>query len=66
MTKAGINVLVPQLDIKTVAAGGGSRLFYRLGMLHVGPEVFSDNSCIIFFSQLEPILDLLAIEKVDH
>ena len=28
----------PQLDIHTVAAGGGSRLFWRNGLLVVGPE----------------------------
>ncbi|KAI4795937.1 hypothetical protein KUCAC02_029552, partial [Chaenocephalus aceratus] len=28
----------PQLDINTVAAGGGSRLFFRSGMFVVGPE----------------------------
>lgn len=37
-----VNLLViiqaPQLDINTVAAGGGSRLFYRNGMFVVGPE----------------------------
>jgi len=33
-----INVRTPQLDILTVAAGGGSRLFYENGMLRVGPE----------------------------
>jgi 5-oxoprolinase (ATP-hydrolysing) len=27
-----------QLDINTVAAGGGSRLFYRNGLYEVGPE----------------------------
>ena len=28
----------PQLDINTVAAGGGSRLFFRAGLFQVGPE----------------------------
>jgi len=27
-----------QLDINTVAAGGGSRLFFRVGLFVVGPE----------------------------
>lgn len=27
-----------QLDVNTVAAGGGSRLFFRSGMFVVGPE----------------------------
>lgn len=32
-------IQAPQLDINTVAAGGGSRLFYKHGMFVVGPEV---------------------------
>ncbi len=35
---AGVHFLVPQLDIRTVAAGGGSRLFFRHGLFAVGPE----------------------------
>ncbi len=35
---AGVRIQAPQMQIKTVAAGGGSRLFYRNEMLHVGPE----------------------------
>lgn len=35
---AGVSIQAPQLEILTVAAGGGSRLFYRSGMFHVGPE----------------------------
>ncbi|GAA96727.1 uncharacterized protein L969DRAFT_90657 [Mixia osmundae IAM 14324] len=35
---AGIAIQSPQLDINTVAAGGGSRLFWRNGMFAVGPE----------------------------
>ena len=35
---AGIRVQAPQLNIKTVAAGGGSRLFYENSMFIVGPE----------------------------
>ncbi len=35
---AGVPVQVPQLDILTVAAGGGSRLFFENGMFRVGPE----------------------------
>ena len=34
----GIAIRAPQLDITTVAAGGGSRLFYRNGLFVVGPE----------------------------
>lgn len=32
-------IQAPQLDINTVAAGGGSRLFFKHGMFVVGPEV---------------------------
>lgn len=35
---AGIAIQAPQLDIVTVAAGGGSRLFWEHGLLRVGPE----------------------------
>jgi 5-oxoprolinase (ATP-hydrolysing) len=35
---AGISIQAPQLDISTVAAGGGSRLFFRAGLFAVGPE----------------------------
>jgi len=37
-TTAGVAIQAPQLDINTVAAGGGSRLFLRNGMFYVGPE----------------------------
>ncbi|XP_055890721.1 5-oxoprolinase-like [Biomphalaria glabrata] len=37
-TTAGITIQAPQLDINTVAAGGGSMLFFRSGMFVVGPE----------------------------
>ena len=37
-TTAGVSIQAPQLDIHTVAAGGGSRLFYRDGLFIVGPE----------------------------
>ena len=37
-TTAGITIQSPQLDINTVAAGGGSRLFYKNGLFVVGPE----------------------------
>ncbi|KAI8620425.1 Hydantoinase B/oxoprolinase-domain-containing protein [Chytriomyces sp. MP71] len=42
-TTAGITIQAPQLDINTVAAGGGSRLFYRNGMFAVGPESAGAN-----------------------
>ncbi|KAH8426372.1 uncharacterized protein LDX57_004110 [Aspergillus melleus] len=35
---AGIPIQVPQLDINTVAAGGGSVLSWRKGILTVGPD----------------------------
>ncbi|KAK4686968.1 5-oxoprolinase (ATP-hydrolyzing), partial [Tremellales sp. Uapishka_1] len=37
-TTAGISIQVPQLDINTVAAGGGSILTYRNQIFNVGPE----------------------------
>jgi len=37
-TTAGITIQAPQLDINTVAAGGGSCLTFRSGMFVVGPE----------------------------
>ncbi|KAI9366847.1 Hydantoinase B/oxoprolinase-domain-containing protein [Zopfochytrium polystomum] len=42
-TTAGITIQAAQLDINTVAAGGGSRLFYRNGMFVVGPESAGAN-----------------------
>lgn len=35
---SGISIQVPQLDINTVAAGGGSQLFFRSGLFMVGPD----------------------------
>ncbi|CDK26344.1 unnamed protein product [Kuraishia capsulata CBS 1993] len=35
---AGIKIAAPQLDINTVAAGGGSILTYKNGVFAVGPE----------------------------
>ncbi|WVQ85372.1 hypothetical protein IAT38_007537 [Cryptococcus sp. DSM 104549] len=37
-TTAGVTIQTPQLDINTVAAGGGSILTYRNGLFVVGPE----------------------------
>lgn len=34
-----VNLQTPQLDISTVAAGGGSMLFWKNGMFVVGPEL---------------------------
>lgn len=35
---SGVKIQAPQLDVTTVAAGGGSRLFFSAGLLQVGPE----------------------------
>lgn len=35
---SGIAIQAPQIDIHTVAAGGGSRLSFRAGLYYVGPE----------------------------
>lgn len=35
---AGVTIQVPQLDINTVAAGGGSICFWENGLFRVGPE----------------------------
>ncbi|KAA3678622.1 5-oxoprolinase (ATP-hydrolysing) [Paragonimus westermani] len=37
-TTAGLTIQAPQLNISTVAAGGGSCLSFRCGMYQVGPE----------------------------
>ncbi|GJC98517.1 hydantoinase B/oxoprolinase [Colletotrichum higginsianum] len=37
-TTAGVTIQSPQLDINTVAAGGGSMLFWKNGLFVVGPE----------------------------
>jgi 5-oxoprolinase (ATP-hydrolysing) len=35
---AGYTIQSPQLDINTIAAGGGSMLFFQAGMFVCGPE----------------------------
>lgn len=74
---AGVSIQSPQLDINTVAAGGGSMLFWQNGMFKVGPEVrcFNLNRALFYSvfvkwllteSQsrvLEPTQALLLIEK---
>ncbi|KAG2383667.1 hypothetical protein C9374_004338 [Naegleria lovaniensis] len=41
---AGVTIQAPQLDITTVAAGGGSRLFFtKSGVFQVGPESVGAN-----------------------
>ncbi|CAM9021951.1 unnamed protein product [Wickerhamomyces anomalus] len=42
-TTAGVTIQSPQLDINTVAAGGGSRLFWVNGLFKVGPESASSH-----------------------
>ncbi|XP_011502377.1 PREDICTED: 5-oxoprolinase [Ceratosolen solmsi marchali] len=37
-TTAGVTTQGPQLDINTIAAGGGSILFFRSGLFNVGPD----------------------------
>ncbi|KAK1836325.1 Hydantoinase B/oxoprolinase-domain-containing protein [Podospora conica] len=37
-TTAGVTIQSPQLDINTVAAGGGSMLFFKNGLFVVGPD----------------------------
>ena len=32
MLGVGVTIQAPQLDISTVAAGGGSRLYFRMGV----------------------------------
>lgn len=39
-TTAGVTIQAPQLDVNTVAAGGGSRLFYRAGAWYRCTMVF--------------------------
>lgn len=40
---AGTSIQAPQLNINTVAAGGGSRLFFDKGLYKVGPESAGAN-----------------------
>jgi 5-oxoprolinase (ATP-hydrolysing) len=35
---AGVTVQAPQLDITTIASGGGSKLTFQAGLMKVGPE----------------------------
>ena len=42
-TIAGRKISTPMLNVLTVAAGGGSMLFVRNGLLVVGPEVCSTH-----------------------
>jgi 5-oxoprolinase (ATP-hydrolysing) len=40
---AGYMIQAPQLDINTIASGGGSMLFFQSGLFVVGPESASSN-----------------------
>lgn len=42
-TTAGITIHTPQLNVNTIAAGGGSILTWRDGLMSVGPESASSN-----------------------
>uniref|UniRef100_A0A060T936 ARAD1D08404p n=1 Tax=Blastobotrys adeninivorans TaxID=409370 RepID=A0A060T936_BLAAD len=42
-TTAQVTIQAPQLDINTVAAGGGSILFWKKGLFVVGPESASSH-----------------------
>jgi 5-oxoprolinase (ATP-hydrolysing) len=42
-TTAGVTIQSPQLDINTIAAGGGSILSFRNGLMQVGPESASSH-----------------------
>lgn len=42
-TTAGITIHAPQLNVNTIAAGGGSVLTWRDGLMSVGPESASSN-----------------------
>lgn len=55
-TTAGITVQSPQLSIDTVAAGGGSRLFWRTGILSVGPESAGSNPGAACYRFVFPLL----------
>ncbi|KAJ5652755.1 hypothetical protein N7507_010181 [Penicillium longicatenatum] len=42
-TTAGISIQAPQLNVNTIAAGGGSILAWKDGLMSVGPESASSN-----------------------
>lgn len=48
-TTAQVTILSPSLDVSSIAAGGGSRLFWENGMFVVGPEVFTILSVCLSF-----------------
>lgn len=50
-TTAGVSIQSPQLDINTVASGGGSILFWHNGLFKIGPEACAtpEASCSLIF-----------------
>ncbi|KAA0195316.1 hypothetical protein HAZT_HAZT004716, partial [Hyalella azteca] len=54
-TVAGITLQSPQLDINTVAAGGGSRLFFQSGLFVVGPESAGANPGPVCYKKGGPL-----------
>ena len=51
---AGVTIQAPQLDINTVAAGGGSRLFFRTGVFQVSHKTWL--AIILHVSQAVPAI----------
>lgn len=72
-TTAGVTIQSPQLDINTVAAGGGSCLTFRNGLFLAGPESAGAQPgnahpiCVIYVSLCDCISQgLLATRKGGH
>ena len=49
-----------QLDISTVAAGGGSRLFFRAGLFVVGPDSVGAHPGPVCYKKGELLLTLFS------
>lgn len=47
-TVLGVFIQATQLDINTVAAGGGSMLHFRGGYMDVGPESVGSDPGLLF------------------
>ncbi len=63
----------PQLDIQTVAAGGGSRLFYKNGLFVVGPESVRAHpgisitlSSIGLFTALSSFMTVITMDSISR
>ena len=54
-TTAGVTIQAPQLDVNTVAAGGGSMLFFRSGLFVVGPESASAHPGPVCYRKNGPL-----------